>query len=61
MAKIDKDWCLKMAQQEDDSEIGAGKLAIDPVLEDEDGCPLNCPYLDYKTPDCCDHKCPDAK
>jgi transcriptional regulator with XRE-family HTH domain len=30
--EITRDWCLKMAQLEADSEIGAGLLAIDPVF-----------------------------
>ncbi len=32
---ITKEWCLKMAQLEDDSEIGAGMIAIDPVFDGE--------------------------
>ncbi len=33
--EISKDWCLRMAQQESDAEIGAGRLAIDPVFDGE--------------------------
>ena len=32
---ISKDWCLRMAQHEGDTEIGAGRLAIDPVFDGE--------------------------
>lgn len=32
---ITKEWCLRMAQLEGDAEIGAGKLAIDPVFDGE--------------------------
>lgn len=32
---IDKEWCIRMAQLEGDSEIGAGRLAIDPVFDGE--------------------------
>lgn len=35
--RISKDWCLNMAKLEDGAEIGAGKLAIDPVPDRE--CP----------------------
>jgi transcriptional regulator with XRE-family HTH domain len=31
--KITRDWCLKMALLEGDSEIGAGLVAIDPIFE----------------------------
>lgn len=31
--EIDKDWCMRMAQLEGDAEIGAGRLAIDPVFD----------------------------
>lgn len=31
--EITRDWCLKMALLEGDSEIGAGLLAIDPVFD----------------------------
>jgi transcriptional regulator with XRE-family HTH domain len=31
--EITRDWCLKMALLEGDSEIGAGLVAIDPVFE----------------------------
>lgn len=36
--KIDmsKAWCMRMAQLEGDSEIGAGMLAIDPVFDGEE-------------------------
>lgn len=30
---IAKEWCLKMAELEDDSEINAGLLAIDPIFD----------------------------
>ena len=30
--EISKEWCMRMAQLEDDAEIGAGLLAIDPVF-----------------------------
>jgi transcriptional regulator with XRE-family HTH domain len=33
--EISKDWCLRMAQRESDAEIGAGRLAIDPVFDGE--------------------------
>lgn len=33
--EISKDWCLHMAQREGDAEIGAGRLAIDPVFDGE--------------------------
>ena len=33
--EISKDWCLRMAQYEGDAEIGAGRLAIDPVFDGE--------------------------
>lgn len=29
--RITKDWCVKMAQLEGDSEIGAGAVAVDPI------------------------------
>jgi hypothetical protein len=37
MPRIDipKDWCIKMAKLEGDSEIGAGLLARDPVLTND--------------------------
>jgi transcriptional regulator with XRE-family HTH domain len=31
--EVSKEWCMRMAQIEDDSEIGAGALALDPVVE----------------------------
>lgn len=31
--RIDKDWCLKMAQLEDGAEIGAGLAALDPTFD----------------------------
>jgi transcriptional regulator with XRE-family HTH domain len=34
--EVSKNWCLRMAQLEGDSEIGAGSLAIDPVLDVKD-------------------------
>lgn len=33
--EISKEWCLHMAQHEGDAEIGAGRLAIDPVFDGE--------------------------
>lgn len=33
--EVSKDWCLRMAQREGDAEIGAGRLAIDPVFDGE--------------------------
>ena len=38
MMKLDlsREWCIRMAQLEGDAEIGAGRLAVDPVLDDED-------------------------
>ena len=32
---IKKEWCIRMAQLEGDAEIGAGRLATDPVFDDE--------------------------
>jgi len=32
---ITKEWCLRMANLEGDAEIGAGKVAIDPVFDGE--------------------------
>ena len=32
---ISKEWCMRMAQLEGDAEIGAGRLAIDPVFDGE--------------------------
>ena len=32
---IEKEWCIRMAQLEGDAEIGAGRLAVDPVLDGE--------------------------
>ncbi len=31
--EISKDWCLRMAQHEGDGEIGAVRLAADPVFD----------------------------
>lgn len=31
--EISKEWCLRAAQNEGDHEVGAGALAMDPVLE----------------------------
>ena len=31
--RISKEWCMRMAQLEGDAEIGAGRLAIDPVFD----------------------------
>lgn len=33
--KIEKEWCLRMAELEKDAEIGAGRLAVDPVFDGE--------------------------
>ena len=33
--RISKEWCMRMAQLEGDAEIGAGRLAIDPVFDGE--------------------------
>lgn len=33
--KIEKEWCLRMAELEKDAEIGAGHLAVDPVFDGE--------------------------
>ena len=33
--EISKEWCMRMAQLEGDAEIGAGRLAADPVLDGE--------------------------
>ena len=33
--EISKDWCVRMARHEGDTEIGAGRLAIDPVFDGE--------------------------
>ena len=35
MKQISKEWCIRMAMLEDDTEIGAGRLAIDPVFDGE--------------------------
>ena len=32
---IDKEWCMRMAQLEGDAEIGAGRMAFDPVFDGE--------------------------
>ena len=37
--EISKGWCLRMAQHEGDAEIGAGRLAIDPVFDGEQVLP----------------------
>lgn len=34
---ITKDWCIRMAELEDGSEIGSGAIAIDPVFDGEAG------------------------
>ena len=31
--EIEKEWCIRMAQLEGDAEIGAGRLAVDPVFD----------------------------
>lgn len=33
--EISKDWCVRMARHEGDAEVGAGRLAIDPVFDGE--------------------------
>lgn len=33
--EISEEWCKHMAQLEGDAEIGAGRLAVDPVFDDE--------------------------
>lgn len=33
--KVSKEWCMYMAQSEGDTEIGAGRLAIDPAFDEE--------------------------
>ena len=33
--EIGKEWCIRMAQLEGDAEIGAGRLAVDPVFDGE--------------------------
>lgn len=33
--EISQEWCMRMAQLEGDAEIGAGRLAIDPVFDGE--------------------------
>ena len=33
--EIEKDWCIRMAHLEGDAELGAGRLAVDPVFDDE--------------------------
>ena len=33
--KISEGWCMRMAQLEGDAEIGAGRLAVDPVFDGE--------------------------
>ena len=32
---ISKEWCRRMAQHEGDAEIGARRLAVDPVFDDD--------------------------
>lgn len=34
MIEITKEWCLKMAQLETNTEISAGRLAFDPIFDD---------------------------
>ena len=33
--KFSKEWCIQMAQLEADAEVGAGWLAVDPILDGE--------------------------
>ncbi len=53
--QIDKEWCVAMAQQEGDAEIGAGPVAFDPIPP---GPCLECDgsgWLDDEcTQPCCD-------
>ena len=35
--EISKEWCRRMAQHEGDAEIGAGRLAVDPVFDSDPG------------------------
>jgi hypothetical protein len=35
--EITKEWCLRMAQFETNTEIGAGLLAFDPLFDGENG------------------------
>lgn len=41
--EISKDWCLRAAKNEGDSEVGAGIAAMDPTLCDD------CPPVGYPT------------
>jgi hypothetical protein len=40
MTEISKEWCINMAKQEE-GDIGAGKLAIDPTADNFQNLPLN--------------------
>ena len=33
--EISEEWCRRMAQHEGDTEIGAGRLAVDAVFDDD--------------------------
>ena len=35
--EISREWCRRMAQHEGDAEIGAGRLAVDPVFDGDPG------------------------
>lgn len=45
--EISKEWCMRMAQCEGDTEIGAGQLAVDPVF---DGIPHSTEAVDEGGP-----------
>lgn len=40
--KVSKEWCMHMAQLEGDTEIGAGRLAIDPIFDEGDSLAVDC-------------------
>lgn len=46
--KPDKDWCLQAARREGDSEVGAGRLAADPVKPDKHDGELAYLVSDYE-------------
>lgn len=33
---VSQEWCLRMAELEGDAEVGAGRLAVDPVFDEKD-------------------------
>ena len=45
--EFSKEWCLCMAQHEGDAEIGAGRLAVDPLF---DGEPVSADMSDEECP-----------